>query len=708
MEQQYIPLKINTPIIYYEHLKLFVRIPENIFNKTNKSYSYVLLESRKNGIIKKAVAMAIHSIYITDNFIDISQDLAITLDVEVLSTIFVKPIHINKICTLIHLECSKPKNQNVQLLTPYLFQKPLMIGMTILHNKEKLKIKYIKYTSKDGLTNSKEDTIAIFIPATEIVFTEPYNERYVQFEQIGGLKEQLSQIRDILELPLLHRDLFQKMNIRAPKGLLLYGPPGTGKTMLAKAIATSLNATFYLINSPAIATKYYGESEQKLRSIFEKASNNAPAIIFIDEIDAITPNRTNSSETDKRIVAQLLVLMDGLNTNSGVMVIAATNLPDALDPAFRRGGRFDIEVEIKLPNEVARKEILDIIFKQTTVKDLNSTKLAEITNGYAGADLMALVSQASLICIKNNVIKNEPLEITMDHIYQAMKRIRPSTMREIGTEKSDITIDSIVGHEFIVEHILNHLKLAQKYKEHFSKYCIAPTSGILLYGAPGTGKTTLAKAIANELNYNLIFLKGPELLNKYVGETQKYIRKIFQKARMGAPCLILIDEIDSLLAVRDELSHVSNTSVIGQFLAEMNNISNYTDVVVIGTTNRPDMLDNALLREGRFDIKLELKRPDKAIIRKLFLKCLDQINLELEPQFIDEITNKLYLHKLTGAHIKGIIREAFILAVKDYDEKLISEIKVNKLYIQRAVEFIINQAIKEYTDTSKLSEVQYN
>jgi len=449
----------------------------------------------------------------------------------------------------------------------------------------------------------------------------------VTYEDIGGLQEQIQRIREMIELPLRYPELFQKLGIEPPKGVLLYGPPGCGKTLLAKAVATEAEANFILINGPEIMNKYYGETEARLREIFKKAEEEAPSIVFIDEIDAIAPKRSEvTGEVEKRVVAQLLALMDGLEARGQVIVIGATNRPNALDPALRRPGRFDREIEIGIPDKKGRREILQIHTRgMPLAEDVNIDRLAEMTRGYTGADLAALCREAAMRAIRRilpSIDFNEEhispeildsLVVTMKDFLDAFKEITPTALREVEIEIPNVRWEDVGGLEEVKQRLVEAVEWPLKYPEKFEKFGIKPPRGILLYGPPGCGKTLLAKAIATESEANFISVKGPEIFNKWVGESEKAIREIFRKARQAAPCIIFFDEVESIIPRKDLVDDSSGVTnrVSSQLLSEMDGVEELSDVIVIGATNRPDLIDPAVMRPGRLDRLIYVPPPDE-------------------------------------------------------------------------------------------------
>ncbi|NJE04898.1 AAA family ATPase [Thermococcus sp. M36] len=558
----------------------------------------------------------------------------------------------------------------------------------------------------------------------------------VTYEDIGGLKDVIQKVREMIELPLKHPEIFEKLGIEPPKGVLLYGPPGTGKTLLAKAVANEANAHFIAINGPEIMSKYYGESEERLREVFKEAEENAPAIIFIDEIDAIAPKREEThGEVEKRVVSQLLTLMDGLKSRGKVIVIGATNRPDAIDPALRRPGRFDRELEVGVPDKAGRKEILQIhtrgmpiepefrkgrvieileelersdAYRESAERALMKIKnardeeipeilkgvdeklydevkarlidglleeLAEVTHGFVGADLAALAREAAMAALRRLIKEGkidfeaehipkevlEELRVTRKDFYEALKMVEPSALREVLLEVPNVRWDDIGGLEDVKEELREAVEWPLKYPEAFMGLGITPPKGILLYGPPGTGKTLLAKAVANESEANFIAIKGPEVLSKWVGESEKNIREIFRKARQAAPTVIFIDEIDAIAPRRGTDVNRVTDRLINQLLTEMDGIQENSGVVVIAATNRPDIIDPALLRPGRFDRLILVPAPDEKARLEIFKVHTRNVPLA-EDVKLEELAKKT--EGYTGADIEAVVREAAMLAMR--------------------------------------------
>jgi transitional endoplasmic reticulum ATPase len=448
----------------------------------------------------------------------------------------------------------------------------------------------------------------------------------VTYEDIGGLDKEISRVREMIELPLKHPELFERLGVEAPKGVLLHGPPGTGKTLLAKAVANETNANFYHIGGPEIMSKFYGESEERLREIFKEAEENSPSIIFIDELDSIAPKREEvSGDVEKRIVSQLLTIMDGLESRGQLVVIGATNRPNAIDPALRRPGRFDREIEIGLPDRNGRLQILQIHTRgMPLVEDVTLEDFASRTHGFAGADLEALAKEAAMGALRrilpeiNLEEENIPAElldkinVTMDDFENSLKEVPPSTMREVLIESPNVHWEDVGGLHEAKQELKEAIEWPLKYGELFDQAGVKPPKGIMLYGPPGTGKTLIAKAVATESEVNFISIKGPELLSKWVGESERGVRKVFRKARQAAPCIIFFDEIDSVAPPRGKNMGSNVTErVVSQVLTELDGLESLKDVVVIAATNRPDMVDPALMRPGRIDRILYISEPDK-------------------------------------------------------------------------------------------------
>ena len=504
----------------------------------------------------------------------------------------------------------------------------------------------------------------------------------ISYEDIGGIKNEVSRLREMIELPLRHPELFKRLGVEAPKGVLLHGPPGTGKTLLAKAVAHETNANFYTIGGPEIMSKFYGESEERLREIFKKAEENAPAIIFIDEIDSIAPKREEvSGEVERRVVAQLLSLMDGMSSRGKVVVIGATNRINAIDPALRRPGRFDREMEIGVPDREGRLEILQIHTRGMPLeKDVDLGVIANMSHGFVGADLQAVAKEAGIRALRRVLpeidltTENIPSEIlkkiivTMDDFLSVIKEIEPSALREVFVEVPDVNWEDIGGLKDVKQELQEAVEWPLKYHGLFVHSDATPPKGILLYGPPGTGKTLMAKAAAHESEANFISIKGPELLSKWVGESEKGVREVFRKARQAAPCIVFFDEIDAIAPTRGSLgsdSHVTER-VISQLLTEMDGLEVLSNVIIIAATNRPDIIDAALLRPGRFDRLLYVPPPEKEA-RMQILKIHTSKKPLADDVNIDTLANQT--EGYTGADIAALASAAVMLALREHIEK---------------------------------------
>ena len=514
------------------------------------------------------------------------------------------------------------------------------------------------------------------IEISEKPVTEERKVPRVTYEDIGGLKDAIQKIREMVELPLRHPELFRHLGIDPPKGVLLYGPPGTGKTLLAKAVANESNAHFISISGPEIMSKYYGESEKRLREIFEEAEKNAPSIIFIDELDSIAPNRNEvTGEVERRVVAQLLALMDGLKGRGEVIVIGATNRPEAIDPALRRPGRFDREIEIGVPDREGRKEILLIHTRNMPLADVDLDRLADITHGFVGADLAALVREAAMAALRRVLPKIdldaesiplevlEELKVTNEDFFEALKLVQPSALREISIEIPNVTWDDVGGLEDVKRELREVVELPLKNPDAFRRMGIDPPRGVLLYGPPGCGKTLIAKAVANESEANFISVKGPELLSKWVGESEKAVRMIFRKARQVTPAIVFIDEIDSLFPRRGVHADSGvSERVVSQMLTEIDGIHPLRDVVVIGATNRPDLIDPALLRPGRLERLVYVGPPDFQSRYQILKVLTKKVPLAKD---VDLRSIAFMTERYSGADLAALVREAAMAALRE-------------------------------------------
>ncbi|MBE0516571.1 MAG: CDC48 family AAA ATPase [Methanophagales archaeon] len=525
---------------------------------------------------------------------------------------------------------------------------------------------------------------------------------FLSYEDIGGLRAQVQKIREMIELPLKYPELFERVGIDPPKGVLLYGPPGTGKTLIAKAVAHETDAYFSYVTGPEVVGKFYGESEARLREIFADAERKAPSIIFIDEIDAIAPKREEmggEKQVERRIVAQLLSLMDGLKQRGQVIVIAATNMPNLLDPALRRPGRFDREIDVPIPDREGRREILEIHTRgMPLIENVNLDEIANITHGYVGADLAALCREAAMHALRKvlphidfskDYIPYEvlsELRVDKEDFSNAFLEIEPSALREVFVEIPDVRWDDVGGLEEVKQAILEAVELPLSRSDIFKYADMKPPKGLLLHGAPGTGKTLIAKAVANETESNFISVKGPQLLSKYVGESERGIREIFRKARAATPCILFFDEIDSIAPIRGHGSDSGVTErVISQMLTEMDGLEELKGVVVLAATNRIDIVDPALLRPGRFDLIIELPIPHERTRYEIF-----KVHTKKKP-----ISKDIRLEELakmtegfTGADVEAVCNRAAMLAIRAFDKEYtdISSFEINYEHFKRAIE----------------------
>ncbi len=545
----------------------------------------------------------------------------------------------------------------------------------------------------------------------------------VTYEDIGGLTDEIKKVREMIELPLRHPEIFEKLGIEAPKGVLLYGPPGTGKTLLAKAVANESNAHFISISGPEIMSKFYGESEARLREIFKEAKEKSPSIIFIDEIDSIAPKREEvTGEVERRVVSQLLSLMDGLEARGKVIVISATNRPNAIDPALRRPGRFDREIEIKVPDKKGRKDILMIHTRNMPLSDdVNADKIASISHGYVGADLEYLCKEAAMKCLRRLLpelnLEDEKLPpetldklvVNGDDFQNAIREVTPSGMREVFIENPDVSWDEVGGLESVKRELQEAVEWPMKYPTLYSKLGHRMPRGILLHGPSGTGKTLMAKAVATESEANFISVRGPELLSKWVGESERGIREIFRRARQASPCVIFFDEIDSIAPIRGVGGETAVTErVVSQLLTELDGIESLHGVVVLAATNRADMIDTALLRPGRFDKIILVPLPDKEGRKKILEINTKEIPVVREPMvngmknpdFVDIEKIAEATDGMSGADVASIANTAVSLVIHEFldkypdqkeAEKQATEAKVTMRHFEEAVRKVKTQ-----------------
>jgi transitional endoplasmic reticulum ATPase len=539
----------------------------------------------------------------------------------------------------------------------------------------------------------------------------------VSYEDIGGLKNEVQKVREMIELPLRHPEIFDRIGIEAPKGVLLHGPPGTGKTLLAKAVANETNANFYSISGPEIMSKFYGESEERLREVFKEAEENAPSIIFIDEIDSIAPKREEvSGDVEKRVVSQLLTLMDGLQSRGKLVVIGATNRPNAIDPALRRPGRFDREIDIGIPDEQGRLDILLIHSRgMPLTEDVNLESIAKVTHGFVGADLEALSKEAAMRSLRRilpEINLEQPkipveilnkIKITKQDFDEALRDVQPSAMREVLVQRPNVGWEDIGGLQQVKEELAEAIEWPLKHANLFAEANVEPPKGILLYGPPGTGKTMIAKAVAATSEANFISIKGPELISKWVGESEKGVREVFRKARQAAPCVIFFDELDAVAPRRggsEGDAHVTER-LLSQMLTELDGLEDLKGVVVIGATNRLDIIDEALLRPGRFDRILEVPAPDKEARKHIF-----QIHTKKKPLESDVNLDKLVemTEGMTGADIAALVNAAAMTAIKEHvRQKSGSKLRISMRYFETALNKIKKKLGNRIADSPNLN-----
>lgn len=548
----------------------------------------------------------------------------------------------------------------------------------------------------------------VISPATQVRISKASGGRErgaLTYEDIGGLRREIRRIREMIELPLRYPEVFERLGIDAPKGVLLYGPPGSGKTLIARAVANETSAHFVTINGPEIIDKLYGASEANLRGIFDDARKHTPSIIFIDEIDAIAPKREDLSgdrQVERRVVAQLLALMDGLESRGNVIVIAATNLPNSIDPALRRPGRFDREISINVPDKDGRLEILEIHTRgMPLANDINMAQLASITHGYVGADLQALCREAAMSALRRLLPdidfsqaqipydKLMALEVTRDDFDSAMAEIEPSAIREVFTEIPDVNWEDVGGLEDVRRLLVEAVEWPLRHSRAFDTLGVRAPKGILLHGPPGTGKTLLAKALASQSEANFISVKGPELLNRWVGESERGVREIFRKARQAAPCIIFFDEIDAIAPPRGGSNNDVTERVVSQLLTELDGIESLKGVVVLAATNRIDRVDAALQRPGRFDFLVEMPRPDLAARQAIIAVLTRRMPLGNDVD-LDAMAREY--EGAVGADLEGLCHRAALLAIREYlDQRAGSAERMEREELYDFAELCVNQ-----------------
>jgi len=575
----------------------------------------------------------------------------------------------------------------------------------------------------------KTDAVRIHLD-TKIILSEKTHKELtslekarVSYEDIGGLEEEIQKIREMIELPIRHPELFKRIGISPPKGVLLHGPPGTGKTLLARAVAYETDAHFLTISGPEIMSKFYGQSEENLRKVFEDAKENSPSIIFIDELDSIAPKRGEvTGEVERRVVAQLLSLMDGFKGGGEIIVIGATNRVNDIDPALRRPGRFDREIEIGVPSTDGRYEILLIHTRGMPLyEDVDLRYIAEKTHGFVGADVEALTKESAMLAIREILPKidlDKPIpqeilneiQINMKHFLDALTNIEPSALREVLITQPTETWDDIGGLDDAIQQLQEVIEWPLKYPKLYEHLHSKPPNGILIYGPPGTGKTLIAKALAHESEINFISVKGPEFLSKWVGESEKAVRETFRKARSAAPCIIFFDEIDAIAGIRGRFASSQVTErVVSQLLTEMDGLEGLKDVILLAATNRPDMLDPALLRSGRFGRHIEIFLPDKNARKEIF-----KIHLKNKPIASDVNIDRMAqeLEGYTGADMQAIAEEATLLTIRravsnsninTKDAKSVKKVKISKAEFDQAIQKVLKSAEK-----AKISQERYS
>ncbi len=573
--------------------------------------------------------------------------------------------------------------------------------------------------SQTRIEVAEESPEEIQVSETEPTETRPPS---VTYEDVGGLDDELDQVREMIELPMRHPELFRTLGIEPPKGVLLHGPPGTGKTLIARAVANEIDAHFETISGPEIMSKYYGESEEQLREVFEEAAEHEPAIVFIDELDSIAPKREDvQGDVERRVVAQLLSIMDGLEERGRITVIGTTNRVDAVDPALRRPGRFDREIEIGVPDETGREEVLQIHTRgMPMADDVDLGRLAGNTHGFVGADLESLTKEAAMTAMRrirpdldleaDEEIDAEVLdevEVTADDFKRALRGIEPSAMCEVFVEVPDVNWEDVGGLEAAKARLRETIQWPLDHADAYERVNLDPAKGVLLYGPPGTGKTLLAKAVASEAESNFISVKGPELFDKYVGESEKGVREIFSKARENAPTVIFFDEIDAIATERGSGGGDSNVGerVVSQLLTELDGLEELEDVVVVAASNRPELIDDALLRPGRLDRHVAVTEPDEAARREIFAihtrdrPLADDVDL-------DELAAET--EDYTGADVEAVCREAATIAVREYvdattagEDRDVDEIELTAEHFERAIENVQPSGTNEFDRTGR-------
>ncbi|GBE19441.1 MAG TPA: AAA family ATPase [Candidatus Pacearchaeota archaeon] len=656
--------------------KGIARIPSNVMNSLKLVSGDIIEIKAKNVTVVKVMRSLTRDN--NERFIRLDGTIRSNISVSIGEKVIINPIKIQeaKSVTLAPTqEGIRFSNDPTEFFHTKLMHKPLAVKQRTIIDVFGSRLNYI-------VSKVSPKGYVIVTPSTKLIVTDDVHEgdlnaTGISYEDIGGLKNEIELVREMVELPMKNPEVFQKLGVGAPKGVLLTGPPGTGKTLLAKAVATETDSSFYSIAGPEIMSKYYGESEKHIREIFEKAEKNAPSIIFIDEIDSIAPKRSEGiDQTEKRIVAQLLTLMDGLKSRGQVVVMAATNRPEDIDIALRRPGRFDRELKINPPDEVGRKEILQIHTRGMPLsKDVNFNEIAVKTMGYTGADIEILSKEAALKALKPHFskLKNlqekvpteilDKIKITRNNFLDALKMVEPSAMREVLFTKPNVKWNDIGGLYEAKEKLRELVELPLIRPDLFVLAGIKPSKGVLITGPPGTGKTLLAKAVATETNANFISVKGPELISKWVGESEKHVREIFKKARQVSPSIIFFDEFDSISKLRGVSMSDTTEKVVNQLLTELDGIEELEKVIVMAATNRKDLIDPALIRPGRIDSIIELKIPDEKSREEIFKVHTRKMPLDKTIKIIDYVKKT---ESWTGADIEAMCRNAGINSIKRY------------------------------------------
>ncbi len=659
-----------------------VRIPYNVMEKLNiSSGDIVEIKGKKTTC---AIAWPLSSGEVGDNIIRMDGGLRKNAGVALNEYVSIRRADVKNASVIslapTDVRLSYVDDEFISYVRDKLLDKPIVAGEIVpiqVFGGETLHLTVVQ-TRPGGVVIVREDTKL----EIEEKPTEARVVPRVTYEDIGGLKEAIQRIREMVELPLRHPELFERLGIEPPKGVLLYGPPGCGKTLLAKAVANEADANFLTINGPEIMSKFYGESEERLRQVFKEAQEKAPSIVFIDEVDAIAPKREEvHGEVERRVVAQLLTLMDGLQSRGQVIVIAATNVPNILDPALRRPGRFDREIEIGIPDKNGRLEILQIHTRgMPLAQDVDLKHLAEITHGYTGADLAALCREAAMKALRRylpeiNLEEKripqhilEKMEVRMDDFMNAYREIIPTAMREVYVEVPAVHWDDVGGLEDVKQQLREMVEWPLKKPEKFKRMGIKPPKGVLLYGPPGCGKTLIARAVATESEANFISIKGPEVFSKWVGESERAIREVFRKARMAAPVVVFIDEVDSIAPRRGFGYSDSGVTerVVSQLLTEMDGLIAMENIVVLAATNKPEILDPALMRPGRFDRLIYIPPPDENA--RLQILKVHTRNMPLNNVDLEEIAKNT--NGYSGADLEALCREAAMNALRRDSEKV--------------------------------------